>query len=172
MRPPHLDRLDRDGLRLPRLRAHGRRWRRQRRQRRHGRRQHVDMAPDVVGKFYSRRRADHHAGLRRLPRHGRHDAPAFMMAQPDLLQNLLCVPRHHRLIAAEVAPLYEGAPRGSAFTPDQLMTVGDWIDFLHANRAIGDGGDARRHLAVHAVDVGDEHDRSGGARPTLIRASR
>jgi len=37
----------------------------------------------------------------------------------------------------------KGLHEGPAFTPDQLMTVGAWIDFYNANRVIGDGGDAR-----------------------------
>ena len=58
------------------------------------------MAPDVVGKFYS----DVEPIL--TPACGGchgvtgTTAPAFMVAQPDLLQQHARVPGHHRLVAA------------------------------------------------------------------------
>ena len=131
----------------------------------------LDMAPDVVGQFYSEV-----APIITPACAGCHGvtgttAPAFMVAQPDLLQNILAVPGHHQLDAAEVAPLYEGAARGAglhARSADRRSATG--LRSSTASRGIGDGGDVKpTHLAVRAVDVGDEHDRSGGARRDAAR---
>jgi len=106
----------------------------------------ADMAPDVVGQFYANVEpiiTPACAGC-----HGvtGTTAPAFMVAQPDLLQNLLQYPG---IIGStpDKSRLYaKGLHEGPAFTPDQKTVVGDWITFYNANRS-GDGGDAKPVIA-------------------------
>ena len=113
----------------------------------------VDMAPDVVGKFY----ADVEPII--TPACGGchavtgTQAPAFMVAQPDLLQNILLYPG---IIGSspEKSRLYmKGLHEGPAFTPDQKQTVGDWITFFNANRTVGDGGDAKPTISPFAPSM-------------------
>jgi hypothetical protein len=107
----------------------------------------VDMAPDVVGKFYSDVEpiiTPACAGCHAVTGTA---APAFMVAQPDLLQNLLAYPG---IIASspEKSRLYmKGLHEGPAFTPDQKTAIGDWITFFNANRNLGDGGDAKPSIS-------------------------
>jgi hypothetical protein len=113
----------------------------------------VDMAPDVVGQFYSLVEpiiTPACAGC-----HGvtGTQAPAFMVAQPDLLQNILQYPG---IIGStpEKSRLYmKGLHEGPAFTPDQMKTLGDWITFFNANRTVGDGGDAKPSISPFAPSM-------------------
>ena len=113
----------------------------------------VDMAPDVVGKFYS-----DVAPIITPACGGCHGvtgttAPAFMVAQPDLLQNLLTYPGIIGSSPQKSRLYMKGQHEGPAFTPDQAMTVGAWIDFFNANRAIGDGGDAKPTISPFAPSM-------------------
>lgn len=102
----------------------------------------VDMAPDVVGKFYS-----DVAPILTPACGGCHGvtgqpAPAFMLAMPDMLQNLLQYPG---IIGPtpEKSRLYaKGQHEGPAFTPDQAPVIADWINFYNANKPMTDGGAA------------------------------
>src|SRR3954463_9070419 len=87
----------------------------------------VDMAPDVVGQFYSQVEpiiTPACAGC-----HGvtGTQAPAFMVAQPDLLQNILQYPGIIGSTPQKSRLYMKGAHEGPAFTPDQQMAVGAWI---------------------------------------------
>jgi hypothetical protein len=68
-------------------------------------------------------------------------APAFMVAQPDMLQNLLAYPG---IISdtPEKSRLYaKGLHEGPAFTPDQAPIIRGWIELYNANKpAPPDGG--------------------------------
>lgn len=107
----------------------------------------VDMAPDVVGKFYSDVQpiitpaCGGCHGMTGTP------APAFMVAQPDMLQNLLAYPGIIGSSPQKSRLYMKGLHEGPALTPDQATTVGAWIDFYNANRHVGDGGDARPTIA-------------------------
>jgi hypothetical protein len=107
----------------------------------------VDMAPDVVGKFYSDVEPIITPACGGCHGMTGTAAPAFMMAQPDMLQNLLSYPGIISSSTQKSRLYMKGLHEGPAFTPDQLMTVGAWIDFYNANRAIGDGGDARPSIS-------------------------
>jgi hypothetical protein len=107
----------------------------------------VDMAPDVVGKFYSEVEPIITPACGGCHGMTGTAAPAFMMAQPDMLQNLLSYPGIISSSTQKSRLYMKGLHEGPAFTPDQLMTVGAWIDFYNANRAIGDGGDARPSIS-------------------------
>jgi hypothetical protein len=107
----------------------------------------VDMAPDVVGQFYANVEpiiTPACAGC-----HGvtGTTAPAFMVAQPDLLKNLLAYPSIIGPTPQKSRLYMKGLHEGPAFTPDQLTVVGDWITFFNANRSAGDGGDAKPTIA-------------------------
>jgi hypothetical protein len=106
-----------------------------------------DMAPDVVGQFYS-----DVAPIVTSACQGCHGvagttAPAFMMAQPDLLSNLLAYPGIVGSSPQKSRLYMKGLHEGPAFTPDQLTTVGNWITFYNENRGAGDGGDAKPTIA-------------------------
>ncbi|MGZ3425123.1 MAG: hypothetical protein ACXVCV_00675 [Polyangia bacterium] len=121
----------------------------------------ADMAPDVVGKFYSDVEPILTPACGGCHSVTGTTAPAFMVAQPDMLQNLLAYPG---IIGSspEKSRLYmKGLHEGPAFTPDQKTTLGDWITFFNANRAVGDGGDAKPSIspftpsmtAVNTIDL-------------------
>ncbi|HEX6836667.1 MAG TPA: hypothetical protein VF334_08845, partial [Polyangia bacterium] len=106
----------------------------------------VDMAPDVVGQFYSNVEPIITPACGGCHAVTGTTAPAFMIAQPDLLQNILQYPG---IIGStpEKSRLYmKGLHEGPAFTPDQKTTIGDWITFYNANRS-GDGGDSKPVIA-------------------------
>ena len=95
----------------------------------------VDMAPDVVGKFYSDVQPIVMPACAGCHGMTGTTAPAFMVATPDLLQNLLAYPG---IIGSspEKSRLYmKGLHEGPALTPDQKTTIGDWITFFNANRS-------------------------------------
>src|SRR4051812_30039746 len=83
----------------------------------------VDMAPDVVGKFYS----DVEPIL--TPACGGchgvtgTTAPAFMVAQPDLLKNMLAYPGIIGSSPQKSRIYMKGQHEGPDFTPDQKMVV-------------------------------------------------
>ena len=114
----------------------------------------VDMAPDVVGKFYS-----DVAPILKPACGGCHgvtgqSAPAFMLDSPDMLQNLLMYPG---IIGAtpEKSRLYmKGQHEGPAFTPDQAPVIRDWITFYNANRPMTDGGMAAPTIAPFTPQMG------------------
>jgi hypothetical protein len=113
----------------------------------------VDMAPDVVGKFYSDVEPIITPACGGCHGMTGTTAPAFMVAQPDLLSNLLQYPG---IIGAtpEKSRLYmKGLHEGPAFTPDQHMVIGDWITFFNANRTTGDGGDAKPTISPFAPSM-------------------
>jgi hypothetical protein len=67
-------------------------------------------------------------------------APAFMLAQPDLLQNLLGYPG---IVGStpESSRLYmKGLHEGPAFTPEQAPVIRSWIELYNANRPMTDAG--------------------------------
>jgi hypothetical protein len=81
-------------------------------------------------------------------------APAFMLAQPDLLQNLLTYPG---IIGAtpEKSRLYiKGTHEGPAFTPTQAPVVYNWIVFYNANVPMSDGGTGKPTIAPFAPQMG------------------
>lgn len=102
----------------------------------------VDMAPDIVGKFYT-----DVAPILKPACGGCHgvtgtSAPAFMLDTPDMLRNLLGYPG---IIGdtPEKSRLYvKGQHEGPAFTPDQAPIIRDWIVFYNANKPMTDGGSA------------------------------
>ncbi len=107
----------------------------------------ADMTPDIVGQFYSQV-----APILTPACGGCHgmtgtNAPAFMLAQPDMLKNLLSYPG---IIGStpEKSRLYmKGQHEGPAFTPDQAPIISNWITFYNANRPMTDGGDAKPTIA-------------------------
>ncbi len=107
----------------------------------------ADMAPDVVGQFYSQV-----APILTPACGGCHGmtgttAPAFMVAQPDMLSNLLAYPG---IIGAtpQKSRLYmKGVHEGPAFTPDQLTVIGDWITFYNTVKGSSDAGDGKPTIA-------------------------
>jgi len=106
----------------------------------------VDMAPDVVGQFYANVEPIITPACGGCHGVTGTTAPAFMIAQPDLLKNILQYPG---IIGStpEKSRLYmKGLHEGPAFTPDQATTVGDWITFYNSLRT-GDGGDAKPVIA-------------------------
>ena len=121
----------------------------------------VDMAPDVVGQFYAQVEPIITPACGGCHGMTGTTAPAFMVAQPDLLKNLLSYPG---IIGSspEKSRLYmKGLHEGPAFTPDQKTTIGAWITFFNANRSLGDGGDAAPSIspftpsmtAMNSVDL-------------------
>ncbi len=74
-------------------------------------------------------------------------APAFMMAQPDLLKNILAYPGIVGTSPQNSRMYLKGQHEGPAFTPDQLMTVGNWITFYNANLPMTDAGPAKPVIA-------------------------
>ncbi len=107
----------------------------------------VDMAPDVVGTFYAQvapiltPACGGCHGMTGTP------APAFMVAQPDLLQNLLAYPGIVGSSPQKSRLYMKGQHEGPAFTPDQQMTVGAWITMFNQVKGNSDGGDAKPSIA-------------------------
>jgi hypothetical protein len=71
-------------------------------------------------------------------------SPAFMIAAPDMLQNILSFPT---VIGdtPEKSRLYmKGTHEGPAFTPTEQPIIREWIEFYNANKpaSTGGGGDA------------------------------
>lgn len=107
----------------------------------------VDMAPDVVGTFYS-----NVAPILKPACGGCHgvagtSAPAFMLDTPDMLKNLLQYPG---IIGTtpQTSRLYmKGQHEGPAFTPDQAPVVSDWITFYNSNKPMTDGGTSKPTIA-------------------------
>jgi cytochrome c553 len=113
----------------------------------------VDMAPDVVAQFYA-----NVAPIITPACGGCHGVaggagPAFMMAMPDMLQNLLSYPG---IIGAtpESSRLYaKGQHEGPAFTPAQAPIVHDWIALYDSLRPVSDGGVAKPIIAPFAPSM-------------------
>ncbi len=113
----------------------------------------ADMAPDIVGQFYT-----NVAPILTSACGGCHSvtgtqAPAFMVATPDMLQNLLAYPGIVGSTPQKSRLYMKGLHEGPAFTPDQLQVVGDWITFYNANRPMGDGGDAKPTITPFAPSM-------------------
>src|SRR3954447_13816231 len=94
----------------------------------------VDMAPDVVGQFYSQIEPVITPACGGCHAVTGTTAPAFMVAQPDLLQNILQYPGIIGSSPEKSRMYMKGLHEGPAFTPDQKQAVGDWITFFNANR--------------------------------------
>jgi hypothetical protein len=100
----------------------------------------VDMTPDVVGQFYT-----DVAPILTQTCGGCHGvtgtaAPAFMLATPDMLQNLLAYPGIIGSTPAKSRLYAKGPHEGPALTPDQQTVLGNWITFYNANHPMVDGG--------------------------------
>lgn len=106
-----------------------------------------DMAPDAVGMFYSDVAPIVTAACQSCHGVAGTTAPAFMMAQPDLLTNMLAYPGIIGSTPQKSRLYMKGLHEGPAFTPDQLTTIGNWITFYNQNRGAGDGGDAKPTIA-------------------------
>jgi hypothetical protein len=135
----------------------------------------ADMAPDVVGKFYSDVEPILTPACGGCHAVTGTTAPAFMVAQPDLLQNLLAYPG---IISSspEKSRIYmKGLHEGPALTPDQKTTIGDWITFFNANRVTGDGGDAKPSIspftpsmtAINTIDLAALDSTISGVKVTF-----
>jgi hypothetical protein len=135
----------------------------------------VDMAPDVVGQFYT-----DVAPILTPACGGCHSvtgtqAPAFMVATPDMLQNILAYPGIVGPTPEKSRLYMKGLHEGPAFTPDQLKTVGDWITFYNANKPMTDGGDAKPTIspfapsmtAVNTIDLAALDPTLSGAKVTF-----
>ncbi len=103
----------------------------------------VDMAPDVVGQFYANVEPIITPACGGCHGVAGTTAPAFMIAQPDLLKNILSYPGIIGSTPQKSRLYMKGLHEGPAFTPDQLQVVGDWITFYNATVGTGDGGDAK-----------------------------
>lgn len=100
----------------------------------------ADMTPDVVGQFFSQV-----APVLTPACGGCHGvtgtaAPAFMLATPDMLQNLLAYPGIIGPTPAKSRLYAKGQHEGPALTPDQQTIVGNWITFYNMGRPMTDGG--------------------------------
>jgi hypothetical protein len=132
----------------------------------------VDMAPDVVGKFYSDVQPIVTPACGGCHGVTGTTAPAFMVAQPDLLQNLLAYPGIIGSSPEKSRLRMKGLHEGPAFTPDQKTTIGDWINFFNASRNLGDGGDVKPTIspftpsmaAVNSIDLAALDATIGGVK--------
>lgn len=67
-------------------------------------------------------------------------SPAFMIAAPDMLQNILAYPGIIG-VTPEKSRLYmKSTHEGPAFTPTEAPVIRAWIDFFNANRPAPTGG--------------------------------
>ena len=106
-----------------------------------------DMAPDVVGQFYANVEPIITPACAGCHGVAGTTAPAFMIAQPDMLKNILAYPGIIGSTPQKSRLYMKGLHEGPAFTPDQLQAVGDWITFYNATVGTGDGGDAKPTIA-------------------------
>lgn len=100
----------------------------------------VDMTPDVAGMFYSQVQPILVPACGGCHGMTGTAAPAFMLATPDMLQNILSYPGIVGASPARSRLYAKGAHEGPALTPDQQTVVGNWITFYNANRPMTDGG--------------------------------
>jgi hypothetical protein len=107
----------------------------------------ADMAPDVVGQFYQQvqpilvQACGGCHGVTGTP------APAFMLAMPDMLQNILAYPGIIGPTPAKSRLYAKGPHEGPALTPDQSTVVGNWITFFNMSRPMTDSGSGRPTIA-------------------------
>jgi hypothetical protein len=107
----------------------------------------VDMAPDVVGQFYAQIEPILTPACGGCHGATGTPAPAFMVKDPDMLKNLLAYPGIIGSSPQKSRLYMKGVHEGPAFTPDQLMTIGTWIDLFNSVKGTSDGGDARPSIA-------------------------
>jgi hypothetical protein len=100
----------------------------------------VDMTPDVVGQFYSQVQPILVPACGGCHGVTGTAAPAFMLATPDMLQNILAYPGIVGATPAKSRLYAKGPHEGPALTPDQQTVIGNWITFYNMNRPMTDGG--------------------------------
>jgi hypothetical protein len=100
----------------------------------------ADMAPDAVTAFYTTMQPILTPACGGCHGVAGTAAPAFMLSQPDMLQNLLAYPGIIGPTPDKSRLYAKGQHEGPAFTPAQSSVVADWINLLATTRPATDGG--------------------------------
>ena len=134
------------------------------------------MAPDPVAAFYANVAPIVTAACAGCHGVAGTSAPAFMIAQPDLLHNMLAYPGIIGTTPQNSRMYLKGQHEGPAFTPDQLTTVGNWITFYNANLPMTDGGSVAKPTippftpsmtAINSIDLGTLDSTLTGVKVTF-----
>ena len=100
----------------------------------------VDMTPDVAGMFYTQVEPILTSACGGCHGMTGTAAPAFMLATPDMLTNILAYPGIIGATPAKSRLYAKGPHEGPALTPDQAPIIANWITFYNMNKPMTDGG--------------------------------